>query len=93
MKYYFCEYIILFLTGFKVFLVEANFVPVFKLQPDLIIRAIEKRKAVDQFQSYVLSFGVKMVCIKGVPRVTGTLGKANNHFDPIQTGSGAAPLR
>ena len=24
----------------------------------------------------------------GVPRVTGTLGKANSHFDPIQTGRG-----
>ena len=32
--------------------------------------------------------GEKMVCARGVLRVTGTLGKANSHFDPIQTGSG-----
>ena len=29
-----------------------------------------------------------MVCVRGVPGVTGTLGKANSHFDPIQTGLG-----
>ena len=29
--------------------------------------------------------GKKMVCVRGVPRVTGTLGKANSHFDPTQT--------
>ena len=27
-----------------------------------------------------------MVCVIGVPRVTGTLGKANSHFNPTQTG-------
>ena len=32
--------------------------------------------------------GEKMVCVRGVPRVTGTLGKANSHFDPTQTGRG-----
>ena len=32
--------------------------------------------------------GEKMVCVRGVPTVTGTLGKANNHFDPTQTGRG-----
>ena len=30
----------------------------------------------------------KMVCVRGVPGVTGTLGKTNNHFDPTQTGRG-----
>ena len=30
----------------------------------------------------------KMVCVRGVPRVTGTLGKTNNHFYPTQTGRG-----
>ena len=30
----------------------------------------------------------KMVGVRGVPGVTGTLGKANSHFDPIQTGLG-----
>ena len=28
-----------------------------------------------------------------VPGVTGTLGKANSHFDPTQTGLGTAPPR
>ena len=31
----------------------------------------------------------KMVCVRGVPGVTGTLGKANSHFDPTQTGRGS----
>ena len=30
----------------------------------------------------------KMVCVRRVPGVTGTLGKTNSHFDPIQTGRG-----
>ena len=29
--------------------------------------------------------------LRGVPRGTGTLGKTNSHFDPIQTGLGTAP--
>ena len=29
-----------------------------------------------------------MVCVRGVPGVTGTLGEANSHFDPTQTGRG-----
>ena len=33
----------------------------------------------------------KMVCARGVPRVTGSLGKANSHFDVTQMGSGTAP--
>ena len=32
----------------------------------------------------------KMVCGRGVPGITGTLGKANSHFDPTQTGLGTA---
>ena len=32
--------------------------------------------------------GEKMVCVRGMPWVTGTLGKANSHFDPTQTGRG-----
>ena len=27
-----------------------------------------------------------IVCVRGVPGVTGTLGKTNSHFDPTQTG-------
>ena len=29
-----------------------------------------------------------MACVRGVPGGTGTLGKANSHFDPTQTGRG-----
>ena len=35
--------------------------------------------------------GENMVCVRRVPGVTGTLGKANSHFDPTQTRSGTAP--
>ena len=37
--------------------------------------------------------GEKMVCVMGVPGVTGTLGKPKGHFDPTQTGSGTASQR
>ena len=30
----------------------------------------------------------KIVCVREVSGVTGTLGKANSHFDPTQTGRG-----
>ena len=32
----------------------------------------------------------KMVCVRGVTGVIGTRGKANSHFNPTQTGLGAA---
>ena len=35
----------------------------------------------------------KMVCVRGVPGVTGTLGKANSDFNPTQTGLGTEPPR
>ena len=35
--------------------------------------------------------GKKMLCVRGVPGVTGTLGKANNRFNPTQMGLGIAP--
>ena len=35
----------------------------------------------------------KMVCVRGMPGVTGTLGKSNSHFNPTQTELGTAPLR
>ena len=35
----------------------------------------------------------KMVSVRGVPGVTGTLGKANSHFNPTETGLGTAPPR
>ena len=31
--------------------------------------------------------------IKGIPGVSGTLGKADSHFNPTQTASGTAPPR
>ena len=37
--------------------------------------------------------GEIMVCVSGVPRVAGTLGKANSHFVPTQKGLGTAPPR
>ena len=35
----------------------------------------------------------KIICTMRVPEVIGTLGKANSHFDPTQTGSRTAPPR
>ena len=35
----------------------------------------------------------KMVCVREMPGVTGTLGKAKSHFHLTQTGSGTAPPR
>ena len=39
-------------------------------------------------QSFRGQHGEKMVCVRRVSVVTRTLGKANSHFDPTQTGSG-----
>ena len=35
----------------------------------------------------------KMVCVRGVPGVTGTLRKTNSDFNPTQTGLGTPPQR
>ena len=35
----------------------------------------------------------KVVCVRGVPGVTGTLGKTNRNFDPTHTELGTAPPR
>ena len=37
--------------------------------------------------------GEKMVCVRAVPEVTGTLGKANSYFNPTKTGLGTASPR
>ena len=37
--------------------------------------------------------GKKMVCGSGVPGVTGTIGKANSHFDSTQMGLGTVSPR
>ena len=35
----------------------------------------------------------KMICVRGVPGVTGTFGKTNSNFNPTQTELGTAPPR
>ena len=49
---------------------------------------ILKRLRATLLRSFRGLHGEKMVCVNGVPGVTGTLGKANSHFDPTQTGRG-----
>ena len=51
-------------------------------------RSILKRLRATLLQSFRGLHGEKMVCVRGVPRVTGTLGKVNSHLNPIQTGLG-----
>ena len=47
-------------------------------------RPILKRLCATLLPSFRGLHGKKMVCVRGVPGVTGTLGKTNSHFDPIQ---------
>ena len=49
---------------------------------------ILKRLRVTLVRSFRGLHSEKMVCVRGVPGVTGTLGKANSHFDPTQMGRG-----
>ena len=51
-------------------------------------RPILKRLRATLLLSFRGLHGKKMVCVRGVPGVTGTLWKANRHFDPTQTGRG-----
>ena len=51
-------------------------------------RPILKRLHATLLQSFRGLHGKKMVCVRGVLGVTGTLRKANSHFDPTQTGRG-----
>ena len=51
-------------------------------------RPILKRLRAALLRSFKGLHNKKMVCVRGVPRVTGTLGKTNSHFDPTQTGRG-----
>ena len=51
-------------------------------------RLILKRLRATLLRSFRGLHGEKMVCVRGVPRVTGTFGKANSHFNPTQTGLG-----
>ena len=50
-------------------------------------RLISKRLRATLLRLVRGEHGKKMVCVRGVPRVTGTLKKANSHFDPTQAGS------
>ena len=51
---------------------------------------ISKRLRAALLRSIRGQHGKKMICVRGVPRVTETLRKTNRHFDPIPTGSGIA---
>ena len=51
-------------------------------------RPILKRLRATLLRSFKGLHGEKIVCVRRVPRVTGTLGKANSHFDPTQTDRG-----
>ena len=56
-------------------------------------RPILKRLRATLVRSFKGLHGEKMVCVRGVSGVTGTLKKANNYFDPTQTGLGTVPPR
>ena len=56
-------------------------------------RSILKRLRATLLRSFRGLHGEKMVCVRVVPGVTGTLGKTNSHFDPTQTGLGTTPPR
>ena len=51
-------------------------------------RPILKRLRATLLRSFRGLHGEKMVFVRGVPWATGTLGKANSHFDPTQMGWG-----
>ena len=51
-------------------------------------QAILKRLRATLLQSFRGLHGEKMVCVRGVPGVTGIFGKANSYFNPTQTGRG-----
>ena len=49
-------------------------------------RAILKRLCATLLRSFRGPHGEKMVCVRGVPGVTGTLGMVNSYFNPTQMG-------
>ena len=51
---------------------------------------ILKRLRATLLRSFIGLHGGKMTCVRGVPGVTGILGKTNSHFDPTQMGLGTA---
>ena len=56
-------------------------------------RLILKRLRATLLRSFRGLHCEKMVFVSGVPWVTGTLKKTNNHFNSTQTGLGTAPPR
>ena len=48
-------------------------------------RPVLKKLCAALLRSFRGQHGEKMVCVRKVPGVSGTLGKDDNHFDPIQT--------
>ena len=56
-------------------------------------RSVLKKLRAADLRSFRVQHDEKMVCARGVSRVTGTLGKVNSYFHPTQTGSGTAPRR
>ena len=56
-------------------------------------RLILKRLRATLLRSFRGLHGEKIVRVRGVPAITGTLGKANSHFNPTRTGLGTAPPR
>ena len=56
-------------------------------------RPILKRLRATLLRSFMELHSEKMVCVRRVPGITGTLGKANSHFNPTQTRLGTAPPR
>ena len=57
------------------------------------VRPILKRLRATLLRQFRELHGEKMICVRGVPGVTGTLGKTNSNFNPTQTGLGTAPPR
>ena len=51
-------------------------------------RPILKRLRATPLRSFRGLHGEKMICMRGVPGITGTVRKTNSHFDPTQTGRG-----
>ena len=56
-------------------------------------RSVLKRLRATLLRLFKGLHGEKMVCVRGVPGVNGTLGKANSHFNSTQTGLGTASQR
>ena len=54
-------------------------------------RPILKKLRAALLRSFRGQHGEKLVCVRGVPGITGILVKANSHFEPTQTELGSGP--